>query len=328
MDPENVDDLLEMGLIEVDEEEFETHLSNFSKPQQINLTGPDRIDKEGVVLCGRLVDVVHGEDAGKPQTLAIFEWYVHANHPGKRFKFAQIGVSFKSSTGDRRYDPAVVDCFPWGAYSVSKTTKKLETTRGWHPSVKLGQDGIATAENAFVYDLKETVERDQHIYVNGSPVLADGYTDPDRLNAVQWNLFESESQRSGVPRYFRTAVLLERKPGDKSCFTARIDMKVKVSFMQDAKQKIKTFLGWNVKDDPAIFDPTLSPTTHRFDDKLKSLRSVSLEHECPFLLFRKFPDATDGKQGDQHGKSGAQQGGGDPNDKSGQDREVQVQDNY
>ncbi|XXG96073.1 elongation factor EF-1 gamma subunit [Hypoxylon texense] len=124
--------------------------------------------------------------------------------------------------------------------------------------------------------------------------------DPDWLTAVQWELFEKETQKSEIPRYFRTAVILERRPGDVSRFTAKTSLKLKVSFWEDTKEKIKNLLGRNVKDSPAILDPSISPTTNRFDDKLNSLRTVSLEPECIFLQFRKLsrPGEKDQKSGE------------------------------
>jgi len=305
-----MDDILDFDIVEVSEEEFNLRLPNYGKVQQENITGQDQL-KEGIVLCGRLIEVVHGEDAGKPCTLAVFEWYIHARTPKKRFRFVQIGISFASSRDNPRYNPCVIECAPHGAYSLVETTKKVEKKKGWEPAVELGIHGAATVKSGFVYDLVETVDRAEHIYVNGIPVLDGMNMDPDRQNAVEWNLFEAEGQQSGIPRYFRTAVLLERRPGDMERFTAKVSIKAKIAALDDAKRKVKSFLGQIPRDDPVIFDPTKPPTTQQFDTKLKSLGSVPLEDQCVFLLFKEFPkkpnpsQGTDDKQTDTEKVEGA-----------------------
>ncbi|KAL7621993.1 hypothetical protein AAE478_007494 [Parahypoxylon ruwenzoriense] len=290
-----VDDLLEFNFTEVDNKEFELHLQNKGIEQPDNITGQDQLRRKGVVLCGRLVEAVHGEIKGQkdgdyPCTLAIFEWYVHTRKPGMRIKFARIDISFKSSKGVSKYNPWIENCAPWGAYSLFETERTLEKTKGWQPSIKLGQEGIVNAEFPFVYELKETTDREEQIYVDGCPLPPqDGtYFHPDRFSAVQWNLFENKGQRSGIPRYFRTAVLLNRVESSNECFTADISIKVKVSTFEDTKERVKSFLGLNIKDDPLMFNPALKPKTNRFNGKIDDLEfpNIKLEDEMGFLLFR------------------------------------------
>lgn len=300
------DDLLEFDFAEVDEKEFELHLQHHGVEQPDNITGPDQLRKKGVVLCGRLAEAVHGHmkapinskvpnTRSDPCTLAIFEWYVHTRDPGLRIKFACIDITFCSaetsgSDGGSKYDLWVKNCAPWGSYSLHQTLKTLEKTKGWRPSIKLGQDGIANAEIPFVYELKETVERGEQIYVDGCPLPPkDGmYVHPDRFSAVRWSLFENEGQQSGIPRYFRTAVLLDRTKAKDAKFKAQVDIKVKVSTYEDAKEKVKRFFGQNIKDDSLVFNPALPPKTNRFDDEIDDLGSdgVNLDDEAGFLLFK------------------------------------------
>ncbi len=282
--------LLEFDFAEIDDGEFELHLLNKGVEQRTNVTGQDQLRQKGVVLCGRLAEVVHGhaKDGQEPCTLAIFEWYVHTREPGKRIKFAQIGIHFKSSKEGLKYDPWVRDCAPWGAYSLFESNKKVEETKNWNPSLKFGQEGIVTAELPFTYELKETVDRQEHIYVDGCPLPPKGtaYYHPDRHSALEWNLFENEGQRSGIPRYFRTAALLDRTAAGPERFMAHVSLKVKVSMVEDATDKIKSFVGRRIKDEPIVFNPTLKPRTHQFDKMVETLGSVSLEDEMGFLLFR------------------------------------------
>ncbi|RSL90272.1 hypothetical protein CEP52_014629 [Fusarium oligoseptatum] len=295
-------EILEFDFAEISDDDFQLHLQHHGIDQPNNITGQDQLRSKGVVLCGRLVEAVHGnmkihESSGlnqgprtEPCTLAIFEWYVHTSKPGYRIKFACIDITFASSNLNVNHNPWVANCAPWGSYSLFETSRTLETTKSWQPTIKLGQEGVVTAESPLVYGLTETVERKEQIHVDGCPVLPkDGsYSHPDRFSAVRWNLFENKSQESGIPRYFRTAVLLNRAEGKDGKFTAAVEIKVKVSKVQDTIEKVRGFLGRNVKDDPLTFNPTLGPKTNRFVDMTGDLGEdgVNLDDEMGFLLFK------------------------------------------
>jgi len=247
------------------------------------------------------------EEEKVPCTLAIFEWNVHTSRPGVRIKSAQINIAFKSVTADadgaaqaqQHCDPWVENCAPMGAYSLFETERTLEKTRGWQPSVKLGSEAVAGVESAFSYEAKETILRSEHVYVNGYPVApspspeeSSSYPHPDRMSAVQWSLYENKGQKSGIPRYFRTAVLLNRSGGGgrgQQRFKARISIDVRASWLEGARDKARGFFGrLNVKDDDLVFNPSLRPKTDRFDGRLDNLGrgGVNLEDEMGFLLFK------------------------------------------
>ncbi|KAG5797985.1 hypothetical protein H9Q69_002990 [Fusarium xylarioides] len=291
------DELVEFEFTEIDDKEFQLHLQHHGVEQPNNITGQDQLRSKGVVICGRLVEAVHGRmNVGEspqkqPCTLAIFEWYIHTSQPGQRIKFARIDMTFKSLESNRPgTDPWVADCAPWGSYSLFETKKTLEATKNWQPGVKIGQESVANAELSYVYGMTETVERGDQIFIDGFPLTPkDGvYSHPDRLSAVQWNVFENESQESGIPRYFRTAVLLDRSESKGSKFNAVVEIKTKVSTFEDMREKVNGFLGRKVKDDPLVFNPALDPKTDVFKDKIDDLGShgVNLEEEMGFLLFR------------------------------------------
>ncbi|KAM7187649.1 hypothetical protein V8F33_011116 [Rhypophila sp. PSN 637] len=320
---------IKVDYVELDDNEFEVHLKHFGVEQPDNFTGPDRLRDKGVVLCGRLTEAAHGVMARDspattrsthsdnpvtkdPCSLIVFEWYVHTTKPNCRIKFARIDVGFKakheegSTSGDQRqiegkYDPWVQDCAPWGAYSLLETDKTLEKTKGWSPTLKLGVEGIPlSGELPYVYELKETVQRKEHLFVDGCPLppLArkdgkPGYSHPDRFSTVQWNLFENAGQESGIPRYFWTCVLVNRSEmvrglGKDAKFEAEIVIKVRVSVFEDTVERVRAFLGRAVKDDDLVFNPALLPKTNRFDRRLGDLGpgGVKLLDEMAFVLFK------------------------------------------
>lgn len=295
---------IDFDFAEIDSKEFEFHLQHHGVEQPNNITGQDRLRQRGVVLCGRLVEAAHGWMKGdgltevhtdskfEPCTLVVFEWYVHTADPDQRIKFARIDIIFSSceKNGFGDCDPWVVQCAPGGAYSLFKTTKTVEKSKGWHPTLKVGQDGLISAESAFVYDLKETIVQNEQIYVDGCslPPKNGAYFHPDKFSAVRWNIFENAGQKSGIPRYFRTAVLLNRNEDKEGKFLAEVETKVKVSTLEDAKERIRCFLGRDTKDDLLVFNPILPPKTNRFRGKLGSLGSdsVNLDDEMGFLLFK------------------------------------------
>ncbi|KAI1739562.1 hypothetical protein F4680DRAFT_138977 [Xylaria scruposa] len=279
------DELIFFNLFEVDDQNFEFRLQNFGKEQQINFTGQDRLN-ENIVLCGRRIHTVHGAlSDGTPSSLVVFEWYVHARVPGKRFKFVQIGVQFESTTGDPFYHPAVKDLAPRGSCALEETTDQVEAKRGWSPSVSLGFMGVLDLGTGYEYSQTRAGPRKDRIVVNGGSLFGSGSRYPDRHHQVEWNLFENESIRSGVPQYFRTAVLLERRDGDMGRFTAKFSIKTKVDLVENMTNSLKNLIGLQISDDPIIFNPATTELVPRIQSFINSLDDYPLKDESVFLLF-------------------------------------------
>ncbi|KAH8745519.1 hypothetical protein BGZ57DRAFT_228312 [Hyaloscypha finlandica] len=279
------DNFIDFNFVEVNDNTLEYRLPNFGREQQKDFTGQDRL-KENIVLCGRRINTIHGQHDGVPHTLIIFEWYVHARTPRKRFKFVQIGVKFESSRNDPDYHPVIIEIAPRGSYALEETEDQVEKTRGWTPSASLGIHGTATLGTGYEYKLTRSGPRQDRIIVNGMSLFGEGSSDPDRHYLAEWNLFENETAKTGVPRYFRTAVLLKRREDDMSPFTARFSIKTNISFLDDAGASLKKFRGLQVKDDPIIFNPNLVEYVPRFLPFVTSLGNVHLENESVFMLFR------------------------------------------
>jgi len=127
------------------------------------------------------------------------------------------------------------------------------------------------------------------IVINGTPCsyyqLDEHPGDPDRCNAVEWHIFEDAAQKSGLPTFFRTAVLLERRGEDNGQFTASFDVRTEVDTITDANTWLKKAFGLIPRDDAVIFDPKVKEKS-RFDEYADKLDMVSLDEECKFVMYK------------------------------------------
>ncbi|KAI2776818.1 hypothetical protein F4815DRAFT_448957 [Daldinia loculata] len=97
-------------------------------------------------------------------------------------------------------------------------------------------------------------------------------------NAARFTLRENASQKSGVPKYLRVAVLLERRPGDEGLFLATVNVRAHVSVFADATERVRRIMGKIPLDDAVCFDPKIPPTTDKYP--VNKLASVWLSEEC------------------------------------------------
>lgn len=235
------------------------HLQNHGATERTWITGHDR--DEVVTVTGELAEVVHGhtEDSGsKKCTLIVFNWWINGHNEGKRFKHVQIKATFKNEVKGAYYDPIVISLAPRGVYSMLQSNQPVDKNINARISA---QTPSAFGSIGFTFSYGST-ERQNFVKIVGSlqaePNKKDGGIRP---NVVQWDLDENASTKSGLPSYFRTAVLLERK--DDSPFTAHFGIETKVDMFTDFTRKVKELAGLNPKDEPVIFNPakaSSSPT--------------------------------------------------------------------
>jgi hypothetical protein len=297
MDDDLKDEDIEYGMaleeIEYDDE-FVPRLKNHGKIQRTKITGFDQ--REPLVVYGLREDTIHGEDSNKmPCTLVVFRWYLHERVRGKKLKSLRISIVFaterkKGKATDPWYDPHVRDVAPDGTFSMLPSTQKVEKKNIGEGSLDVGFGG-PSAGLKIGYELTRSLETVDQIRINGTPYSdykGQEQGDVDRCNAVEWNLFENESLKSGLPTFFRTAVLLERRRGDDKHFTASFTIRAELDVLSDAQKSLKKMFGIIPKDDPVIFDPTVQEAS-RFDAFSKRLDAVSLENECRFVMYKVAP---------------------------------------
>ena len=297
--PSLTEDELEFGIAINDEDtgEYVPRISNMGKIQRKKITGFDR--REPMVVYGRRDDTIHGTNSeGDPCSLIVFCWYLHERERGRRFRSLRITVSFASSppkdsgaARDSFYDPHVLAVAPHGTYGLLPTITAIEKKTSVEATLEAGFEGVKVG-GKIGYELTQAGDHTHIITVNGMPCSyyerGEQPGDPDRCNAVEWNLFENDARKNGLPTFFRTAVLLERRSGDSHKFTASFEVRSEVDTITDAKTRIKKAFGLIPRDDAVIFDPKVTETS-RLDGYVDELDTAPLDEECKFVMYKE-PD--------------------------------------
>ncbi|KAG5752044.1 hypothetical protein H9Q70_005331 [Fusarium xylarioides] len=282
-------------LEEVNEEEFELRIKAHGKKQHRNFTGYDQ--NSPAVVYGYRHATVHGsfmdsQDQSQDCSLLILDWHFLPRDPSKRFKFVRINVVFQGPEGCSVWDePAVSNMAPKGSFALCKTDFTEERKRDLEAS--FGAEFGGSAGLKAVYGLSNSTTIEDKVRITGQPYLdygTGGERDPDRCNAIEWNLFENTSQRSGLPTYVRTAILLSRETDDE--FTASFTIRAKVGFLTDMESKLKRVLG--SKDDPIVFVPGMKEKT-AFGDVAHELHKVNLLDECVIVMDNDVPGVSEEK---------------------------------
>ena len=275
--------------------EYEPRLKNHGKIQRTKITGFDQ--RQPMAVYGQRDDTIHGSDADKtPYTLIVFRWHLHQRELGKRFKSLRICIVFTTtrkdgSSRDVWYDPNVKAVSPNGTYSLMPSTMSSTAKKTVEGSLGAGFAG-ATADVKLGYELSQTYETAHQITINGSEysdTRGAEQGDPDLCNAVEWNLFENEASRSGLPTFFRTAVLLERRKGDMEKFNAAVTLRAQVDSVTDTMSKVKKLFGVIPRDDPVIFDPRAPKEASQYDAYINKLDMLPLEDVCKYVMYKALP---------------------------------------
>ncbi|KAF3062819.1 hypothetical protein GL218_09461 [Daldinia childiae] len=282
------DEPFEIILSDSNEESAHFRLQNEpGEKQREHITGYDR--KDALRVLGKLAAVVHGrtsEDNDTPCSLAIFEFAALGQKPGRRYREVQIEIMFaaygtsgrpRAIRGDlARWDPQVVGVAPRGARSLLRTTRTKERKHGFEASVEAGTNPLASAGVSYTYEISDSIERGDSMVVEGTEAFVNRAA--GKPNAARFTLRENASQKSGVPKYLRVAVLLERRVGDEGLFLATVNVRAHVSVFADAKERVRRTMGKIPMDDAVCFDPKIPPTTDKYP--VNNLASVSLCEEC------------------------------------------------
>ncbi|EXK82515.1 hypothetical protein FOQG_13087 [Fusarium oxysporum f. sp. raphani 54005] len=283
-------------LEEVNEEEFELRIKAHGKKQHRNFTGYDQ--NKPAVVYGYRHATVHGsfvdsQDQSQDGSLIILDWHFLPRDPSKRFKFVRINAVFQGPEGCSAWDePAVYNMAPKGSFALCKTDFTEERKRDLEAS--LGAEFGGSASLKAIYGLSSSTTIGDKIRITGQSYLdysTGGERDPDKCNAIEWNFFENESQRSGLPTYVRTAILLSRETDDE--FTATFTIRAKVGFFTDMESKLKRVLGH--KDDPIVFVPDMKEKT-AFDNVVHELHKIKLLDECVIVMDNDVPGFPDEKE--------------------------------
>ncbi|PTB62673.1 hypothetical protein BBK36DRAFT_1144673 [Trichoderma citrinoviride] len=282
------------------EDDLEYHLPNekdrFGRPipHRKAVTGTDRQGNARLMsVVGLMPVVVHGFADDEPHTLIIFEWDIVSGVQDLRFKSVVIEVSFIAAgpRGEAEddakklrleggnsswWDPEIVKAVPSGTASYKHSTRRIggkETYElgfsvGFQPYFSLGPKYALERDTST--DIADAIRVTGQSFVTGSS--------RNRPNSVRWIMLENASQRSGVPAYLRTAVLLKRQPDDNGLFLGNVKVETHVSWWEDLKEKKWKLTGQIKPDEPIVFDPNVSQPS-AFDSKRNRLDDVDLDAE-------------------------------------------------
>ncbi|KAH0545483.1 hypothetical protein FGG08_000484 [Glutinoglossum americanum] len=220
-----------------------------------------------LVMQGDLVQVLHGvlSPGGAPATLVVVDFNFVSLELSRRFKSATVTLRFTDARSRINQDPEVVGIAPFGHFSMHPTLKREELRRSAGLSAKGG--GVAAVEAGLGWELTETIETQDCTTLSGAIRLEGRNYGPK--DTARWVFMENATQKSGIPTYLRTAILLKRK--DNSQFIATLEVQAKA----DTVSTVRGLFGRVPKHDPVIFDPNQAPTSGDFD--LENLGSCALK---------------------------------------------------
>ncbi|KAK1758111.1 hypothetical protein QBC47DRAFT_373727 [Echria macrotheca] len=227
---------------------------------RIHLTGYDRANATAV--RGRLLHVVHGTvstSSRRPASLLVFEWLLVPGKLGRRFREADIDITF-AAAGRRRgrdlaeFAPGVVGVAPDVPVESCVSSREVTVETSWGAKITAGYAPFVSGGPEVARKKTEVTRRSDYRFVAGYPTYVEKtHGEP---NAVHWTLQENRHEESGLPGRVRTAVLLQRNVGDnKGMFSATIKTSVKVSVLADGAESLRKLVGLIPKDDPVYFDP-------------------------------------------------------------------------
>ncbi|KAF4995237.1 hypothetical protein FGRMN_5268 [Fusarium graminum] len=299
-------------------EDLEYHLPNEidrygnKVPHRKYLTGTDREGSARLMsVIGIMPTVVHGfDDDDEPHTLVVMEWKATPMRQGLRFKSVTIEMSFSAfgsrgaAEGDARdmqkqgvpfnyWDPEVLKAVPTGNQWYNNTSRKVGGKSALELGFSAGFEPFISAGPK--WRMEKDTERNvtDAVQVTGEPfVVGSGRNRP---NAVRWVMLENESQRSGVPAYLRTAILLKRKTNDDGIFLGHVEIETHVSHWEDVKEKVYKMRGQVKQDEPVIFNPKCESTKGP-SSKGNRIRLDKIDLASEFRLLSLKP-ASGGNQG-------------------------------
>ncbi|KAI1362880.1 hypothetical protein F5Y08DRAFT_258090 [Xylaria arbuscula] len=214
------------------------------------------IDRGDVLaLRARLVSVTHGDYTpnGDAATLLVFEFDFLSMKQSRRFKTANITLTFEDASGNLRNRPEVVAIAPAGKFFINKTIDKRDVKQSVNTSLNGSFAGIGGSVG-YVWDMSQTKEADHATTLVGTKRL---FADWGKDNGVRWNLEEDGVKSAGIPTFLRAAVLLRRRDDVPFRFTIQVETGV------DFDGRVRRMLGL---EKPEAVDPVELDNGTNLDD--------------------------------------------------------------
>ncbi|KAI1207924.1 uncharacterized protein F4807DRAFT_433752 [Annulohypoxylon truncatum] len=232
----------------------------------------------GLLIQADLLKVIHGQEVpgGEAATLIVVGFRFQGINQRRRFREVQVTIHFEDEKEPLLYDPETIAVWPDREYSYEETSVTVEDTRSVDGGASAGASGAEVSLTG-KWEVKETTDRAKRAIVTGARVRRG--RNYGKRNAVALSLYENESQKSGVIRDFRTAILLRLHED-----TVRFRGYFSIDALADVRYKTSWIIHQLIGDrrnDPVIFKrgvqfygPSGTPTDPEIDES--NLRSVSL----------------------------------------------------
>lgn len=213
-------------------------------------------------------DVIHGylKDGVGPASLIVYEFQFDRRKKARRI--SRVDVEFVYGGGGAR-ELEVLEVAPRGRMNLEPTTQIETITCGGGLIAGATLAGVVQLGGGYKWKKVTSRETKDATTVVGSPILVK--RNYGSSNGASWTLLENESTLTGVPTFFRAAVLLKR--ADNSPFHSVFTINASVDFFSS----LTALIGSKSKDDAVLYNPLLPPTNRLRDYDLENLETVDLQ---------------------------------------------------
>ncbi|KAL7897255.1 hypothetical protein HDV63DRAFT_390379 [Trichoderma sp. SZMC 28014] len=223
---------------------------------------PDVVDDLclGLLLQTRIDRIVHGTETlnGHPATLIVFGFRFHGISKKRRFKEANITITFQDAKKKNKADPEVIALWPNGDFTLGKSTKiGVEDSKGYELGVDVtGGGGLIDAGGhaTLKWERAQSYTTTDRSELTGSILLNTAIRKHGPNNAIRLTISENVTAASGIIKDLRAAVLLRRK-NDIDCFSATVKINAKAQFLYNVITGFRDLSGFSPANDAVRFKP-------------------------------------------------------------------------
>jgi hypothetical protein len=185
--------------------------------------------------------VQYGTYEGDPACLISLEFsFRFKSKSHSRYCYAEIGVEFEKATDvqkprvrsmDPALDPRVINLAPKEVYGIVKT---VDEKKYWDVSIPLKFESPVGVSAGITGTLgaERNMTEENRMEIHGN--LAQDDDHDEGANAVTWDLTENSSNKDGIFRSFRAAIVVQCR--FKEAFWMRVSVKPSVKFSLDPRR--------------------------------------------------------------------------------------------
>lgn len=208
-------------------------------------------DRRGAVdVSGKSKVIIHGSLSSGSDEAATLLVYEFRFNPTKRFRrVASAVITFEFASGEPNSPgPQVHDVAPSGRWSLAETTQQEHIERSENANLSLGYQGASVGG---AHTWTKSVEREGKDFTSiTGDTICNAY---GKETGAKFVLLEnaSASPKTGIPSFFRLAMLLKRETND--LFQCTVSLEIEA----DWRTRVDKFFAARARDDPIYFDPNL-----------------------------------------------------------------------